>query len=463
MAVQFTDQSSGQIVTYSWSFGDGSSSQEKNPQHIYAAAGTYSVTLTVTDILNRTSPYTISVTVNQALHALFTYAVDSLKVQFTNGSTGQIASYAWDFGDGMTSNDPNPLHAYPAGGTYTTTLTVTSGDGSTDSHSEQVTVTSPVQANFTFAANGLTVQFTDASSGAIAQYNWDFGDGNTATDASPSHAYATDGTYTVTLNLLGSDGSTDSHSEQVTVTAPVKASFTFAINGLSVQFTDASSGAISQHTWDFGNGFSSTEANPSLTYATSGTYTVTLSLIGSDGSTDSHSETVAVNAPVKANFNFAINGLSVQFADASSGPIAQYIWDFGDGNAASDASPNHDYATDGTYTVTLNLIGSDGSTDSHSESDHRQCASESQFHLRHRRLERSVHRCLIRPDCATQLGLRRRQRLNRAQTQATPTPLAVLIPSRSISSAAMAAPIAIPRRSPSPPLCKLVSLSPSAA
>lgn len=151
--VNFTDASSdsdGSIVSWSWTFGDGNSSSAQNPSHSYASAGTYSVSLTVTDDGGLTGSTNQSVTVtsgggNVAPTASFTYADSGLNVDFTDNSSdsdGSIVSWSWTFGDGNSSSAQNPSHTYAASGTYSVGLTVTDDGGLTDSTTQSVTVSS---------------------------------------------------------------------------------------------------------------------------------------------------------------------------------------------------------------------------------------------------------------------------------------------------------------------------------
>lgn len=142
-------------------------------------------------------------------------------IMFTNSSEN-ATTYFWDFGDGNTSIDENPIHSYSGNGTFMVTLTAT-GDGRENSTSKTITVAYPAPvANFTMdkteAETDETITFTNSSENATT-YSWDFGDGNTSIDENPTHSYSSDGTFTVTLTATG-DGGENSTSKTITITAP---------------------------------------------------------------------------------------------------------------------------------------------------------------------------------------------------------------------------------------------------
>jgi PGF-pre-PGF domain-containing protein len=218
LAVIFTDNSSESPTSWNWSFGDGTISALQNPGHTYTFAGTYSINLTVTRIgENDSLVRTDYITVSPAPSANFTASPVSgtapLAVQFTDASTGTITSYSWDFGDGATSAQQDPSHTYATAGTFSVNLTVT-GPGGSDSEVKAscitVTLLAPT-ADFTASpvsgTEPLAVQFTDASTGTITSYSWDFGDGATSALQDPSHTYSSAGTYSVNLTVIGPGGS----------------------------------------------------------------------------------------------------------------------------------------------------------------------------------------------------------------------------------------------------------------
>jgi PKD repeat protein len=236
LTASFTDTSTdsdGTIVRRQWNYGDGVNSSTTNPAHTYAAPGTYTVTLTVTDNGGYSSTKTATVTVaagsNVAPVANFTSSTSGLTASFTDTSTdsdGTIASRSWDFGDSTSSTSANPSHTYAAAGTYTVTLTVTDNGGLSNTKTASVTVTAPANAapvaNFTFTTSGLTATFTDTSTdsdGTIASRAWNFGDSTTSTAANPSKTYTAAGTYTVTLTVTDNAGATNTKTASVTVTA----------------------------------------------------------------------------------------------------------------------------------------------------------------------------------------------------------------------------------------------------
>jgi len=226
MTVNFTDLSTGTgIDGWSWDFGDGvGTSTAQNPSYAYNNAGTYTVTLTISSSsqgCNDTEIKTGYITVNPAPVADFVGSpltgTAPLTVDFTDLSTGNPASWSWDFGDGVgTSAKQNPSYTYNNAGTYTVTLTATNACGSdVEQKIDYITVdpcVAPV-ADFsgtpTSGCAALTVDFTDLSTGNPDTWSWDFGDGTgTSTQQNPSYTYNNPGTYTVTLaagNACGTD------------------------------------------------------------------------------------------------------------------------------------------------------------------------------------------------------------------------------------------------------------------
>jgi PKD repeat protein len=378
--VQFTNASTGDYDTLAWDFGDGGTSAETNPSHVYSAAGIYTVSLIASgdggiDVETKTAYITVHTAVSADFSVDITSGIAPLTVQFTDLSTGDYDTLAWNFGDGNTSTEANPVHIYANKGVYTVTLTA-SGPGGVDQEirSDYITVYQQVTANFvtedTVGVAPHTVQFTDLSTGDYDTLAWDFGDGNTSTEANPIHIYANKGVYTVTLTASGPGGvDQEIRSDYITVYTAVNADFsadvTSGIAPLTVQFTNASTGDYDTLAWDFGDGGTSAETNPSHVYSAAGIYTVSLIASG-DGGIDVETKTayITVHTAVSADFSVDITSgiapLTVQFTDLSTGDYDTLAWNFGDGNTSTEANPVHIYANKGVYTVTLTASGPGG-------------------------------------------------------------------------------------------------------
>lgn len=292
------------------------------------------------------------------------------------GSNGQNLNYFWDLGNGNTSNNIEVGEQYSYGQTVTVQLTVWNG---TCADTTWQTITIPpgnsCQAGFQFiGAGGTSVNFYDSSFTTSSQVTltWDFGDGNTTwNDPFPTHTYSQPGTYYVCLTVYDSvTACSDTYCDSVSVGLPnpCNADFSFQDNGLTVNFTDQSSGNYGFTEWHFGDGNSSTSANPSHTYAQGGTYPVTLYIYG-NGCMD----TLVQNVTVQANNNFCqalfnyvdLGNNVVSFTDLSqSSPFVTHFWDFGDNSTSTAQNPVHTYSQPGMYGVCLTITDSTGCTDS---------------------------------------------------------------------------------------------------
>ncbi len=399
LAVAFTDKSGGSTPrTYQWTFGDGGTSTDANPTHTYATTGIYSVTLTITNSYgtdSETKPNFVSVGVGPVADFIGTpqNGMLPLAVTFQDKSTGNPATWRWDFGDGGISAAQSPAHTYTKAGTYGVTLTVTNAFGSsTKTRAGYITAGMPPTADFTSGARAggvpLTVAFTDASKGRPSSWSWNFGDGATSAEENPSHTYTKAGSFTVTLtasNAYGSDTATK--AGYVTAGAKPGAEFTadqrLGTAPLTVKFTDLSTGSPTTWSWDLGDGSSSTDQNPTHVYKLEGSYDVSLTVTNGYG-TDTVKKTATVEgtcAPGATGYitvgripaaDFSATPvagappLAVAFTDKSTGttPLA-YQWTFGDGSTSTLATPAHTYAAAGIYSVTetvTNAFGTDTET-----------------------------------------------------------------------------------------------------
>jgi PKD repeat protein len=398
----------GYVVSYIWDFGDGNMTTATTPiiTHYYTTHGNYSIVLVVSDNSGYADSTTKILTV--APHppsAGFSHTPDFPKVGETvsfNASQsydidGSIVSYNWDFGDGNSTATLIPIinHTYASYGNYTARLTVIDHDGLSDSKTYTVRIRDYPAVSFTITPDILALNETvvfDASSsspngGAIVWYVWDFGDGSQVNVTGPAttHSYVTLGNFTVTLTVSDSEGLSNTMSKTIHVSQRPEASFTYAplspytgeIVAFNASMSKPNSGVLTGYTWIFGDGNTTSTANPTIThiYGTSGNYTVTLTVQNSEGLTGSTTKNVTVqNLPPIAAFTFypttQATNRPVTFNASGSydpdGSIANYTWTFGDGNitVASVATITHVYSTVGNYTVTLQVKDSQGLSNS---------------------------------------------------------------------------------------------------
>jgi parallel beta-helix repeat protein len=236
-----------------------------------------------------------------------------------------------------------------------------------------------LRANFsadpTMGVPPLTVQFTDHSTGSPTVWSWDF-DNDGEEDSSvqnPSFTYTSEGTYTVSLTVTRAGQDTDAvtKTDYINVGFPPVAAFTADPTSgtahLDVQFTDQSTGSITSWSWDFGDGGTSSQQNPSYTYTSAGDFTVSLTATGPGGSdTETKVSYIHVTEPAPvaaftANVTSGTAPLTVQFTDQSSGGIDSWSWDFGDGGSSSLQNPSYTYSDAGDFTVDLTVTGPGGS------------------------------------------------------------------------------------------------------
>lgn len=305
---------------------------------------------------------------------------------FTNTSTissGSI-SFLWDFGDGVTATSTNAVHNYASSGSFNVKLVVTSNNGCQDSLIINVNVFPNPSAAFTInnsnqCINGNNFVFTNTSilSSGTMTYNWNFGDGNSATSTNAIHTYAIAGIYPVTLIATSNNGCADTSIMNVTVAAKPTVSFTInsitqCITGNNFIFTNTSTISSGTMTffWDFGDGATATSVHTNHSYAAIGVYDVKLVATSNNGCKDSLTQTVTVSTGPAASFTIntsaqCLSGNSFTFTNTSSivGTMS-YNWSFGDGGTATATNATHSYSSAGVFNVKLVAISSGGCSDS---------------------------------------------------------------------------------------------------
>ncbi|TRZ73704.1 MAG: PKD domain-containing protein [Bacteroidetes bacterium] len=401
--VQFTDQTQlnggGVLTGWFWNFGDPTSGTQnisylQNPVHVFASAGNYNVTLTVTNVGNCSNTINKSITINPQPAADFSAdtACFGTLTHFQDQSlpnAPMIVTWDWNFGDGAPhGNIANPIHLYTASGTYSVTLTVTNSNGCIQSRTKNVMVLPLPTASFVYSTNncsGMPVQFTDQSTatyGYVVKWIWNFGDGNITTinlPASPnvSHIYTSGGTYLVTLTITTVDSCSASVSHTIIVTPAPLANFDYPAircEGMAVQFTDLSQqnggGSIMNWEWNFGDpgtgtNNTSNQQNPFHIYSNGGTYQVQLIITNTSTCKDTVVKTVGIDNSPSVDFTFdtVCKGEITHFTDASvanTGSITNWLWSFGDGITSNLQNPTHLYSGSGYYQVVLTVTNSAG-------------------------------------------------------------------------------------------------------
>ena len=393
--IQFCNESTGDVTDYLWDFGDGYTGAEQieeNPLHTYDDDGDYDVSLKAynedkEDTLLREN-YITAATDIPAPVADFDADVTSgdydLVVTFDNLTTGIVNTWEWNFGDGSTGADRyefEPVHTYEIAGTFDVSLKAIGPDyDDTETKVGYITVTVPAPvpdftADVVVGDFDLDVTFDNTTTGVVDTWLWNFGDGSTGDerfDENPVHTYTARGTYTVSLKATGPDHDatkTRTSYIQVKTPAPV-ADFTADITSgdydLEVPFTNSSTGTVDSWLWDFGDGHTSTEFEPTYIYKDAGVYHVTLLATGPDYEDEKRRKnyiTVTVPAPVPEFTGSATSGdydLAVTFDNTTTGIVDTWDWDFGDGSSHSSSfEPTHTYIHSGTYTVVLKATGPD--------------------------------------------------------------------------------------------------------
>ncbi|MEI7802569.1 MAG: PKD domain-containing protein [Bacteroidota bacterium] len=305
----------------------------------------------------------------------FQYTVDSsYTVQFWDSSYSPNGyTCQWSFGNGTSSTDYNPVVAFNANGPFIVCLTITDSiNGCTSTTCDSIYLYGGgggCYSNYSFTVSGDSVQFTDTSPAAVA-WSWDFNDGSPlGTSANPMHIYPLPGLYYVCLTTTDSSGCTSSYCTYINVNSGsgCVASFTAANNGgNTIAFTNTSSGGFfTNYYWTFGDGSYSFSANPNHTYASSGVYSVCLTITDSNGlCTDTYCDSVYVSggsSSCNASFTFNANVNTVSFVNTSSGNFTDAQWSFGDGTGATGlAGATHTYSSNGPWTICLTISDSAG-------------------------------------------------------------------------------------------------------
>ncbi|MCE9537932.1 MAG: PKD domain-containing protein [Bacteroidetes bacterium] len=379
----------GSIANWSWNFGDGSAlnTSASSPQHLYTSTGNYTVTL-----INYSSNLSCSDTLQNTITVFdkpkakfgFTDICFNEPMYFIDSSTisnGNIASWSWNFGDGtLLSSLQDPSHTYANPGTYIVTLILATNNGCSDTTVKSVVVHPLPVAQFSTinVCNAITSSFTDLSfipvTDTIQSWKWNFDDGSPLnSNQSPTHLYATIGSYSVQLLVVSNFGCKDSITKTSIVHPNPIVNFTVdkkvGCEPLCISFNDSSfiaTGTNAQWLWTFGDsGPTSVIQNVFHCYSNDSIFslinrTVTLAVTSDSGcvTTKSENNYITVYPNPIANFSVQPSTASiihplVSLTELSTGANLWH-WNFGDLDTSSIKDPLfHTYADTGTYVITL--------------------------------------------------------------------------------------------------------------
>jgi gliding motility-associated-like protein len=373
-SVYFTNQSAGPgTLTYSWNFGNGNTSTQKEPTNLYNANGTYSVNLTVTSSQGCQDSMVRTVEIGKVNSDFIVPSTICPKtvVTFTNTSTPRPIKTLWQFPGGGTDTLKNGQTSFPSGGTYNVTV-INTYSVCKDTLTKQVTVLPPPSINFKASDSGkcqpsLTVNFTNNTGGV--SYTWLFGDSATSNAANPSHTYNSYGSFDVSLIATGTNGCVDTLKKPayINIKKPVISFPGFPKNGcvpFTVNFAAQvqSVDSVVSYLWNFGDSSAtSSQAQPTHTYNNPGDHDVTLTITTSSGCTVTYTLPKAVRSGLKPTAAFTSNITSacanpgIQFINQSIG-ATEYKWEFSDGSTSTLKDPLQTFLDTGWISVTLFAI-----------------------------------------------------------------------------------------------------------
>ncbi len=304
-------------------------------------------------------------------------------VHFSNLAPNTI-SWQWDFGNGSTSNQENPVTMFNTGGIYTVTLDVTYANGGTEhfEKTDYIEVLSKPQididiTNFSPCINENSIQLQNNTSGA-AQFLWDFGDGHMTTDINPYHHYSSPGSYVITFFATNAGGCASDTSLTKTILPVTQNGFqivgtTQTCDSSHAFSFDASPGGLNSYSWEFSDGTALNGSSVQHAFNAFGSFGLLLITTDANGCTDSTYSSNAVEITDYAD-SFSVSATnvcemsSVTFQANTSGATS-VLWDFGDGQQANGNSVSHTYQTSGVYDVTMTVTHTGGCTQTITEND----------------------------------------------------------------------------------------------
>lgn len=380
-SIDFTDSTeidSGTVVSYLWKFGDGDTSTQRNPTHLYNDTGTYTVTFLAYgssgcfDSLQKE----VKISPTPAADFAVTNTCINQTAQFTDSTkttNATIVRWEWDFGDGFTSVFQNPQKNYLSDGTYAVKLKILTSTGCADSITKNIVINP--QPNASFVTGNvcqeavLSINNNSTISSGSNTYIWEFGDGTTSNNTVPIKTFVNTGTILVRLTATSDKGCEDTSQTFIDVVAKPQANFTVNNNSQCLRqniftlenLSTIASGTITTTTYNYGDGISGNTTDTFYNYTDSGVYTIRLIEESNLGCLDTFDFGVNVYPSPTADFTIndtaqCLNTNNFVFTNTSSDTGAlTYFWDMGDGGSFTTENTNYKYFTDTSFSVSLRV------------------------------------------------------------------------------------------------------------
>ena len=374
-------------ITCSWDFGDTTGATGCSTTHTYTGTGTFTATVTATDEVGVTTAASVTITVNPLPEVDFSFGPDKPMagepVNFMTATTGGSGPYSfnWNYGDGGSGSGNPANHSFAASGTFNVTVTVTDVVGETATVTHSVAVTQSLAVSITSITPspseiGVSTSYSATATGGTPTYmfSWDFGDGLQAIEGSQvAHTYTATGTFSVTISAADSANHTATATQTLVVNSRLAVTASASPNpadaGVPVSFALVSTGGVGSLVcnWIFGDGWSASKCNTIHTYATTGSFTVSLTATDTLGVAASISLQISVTVAPTVNFASSpaapTTGQSVTFTATTNGGGSPFTfsWNYGDGSPDHNGSPaTHTYAASGIFTVNLTTNDANG-------------------------------------------------------------------------------------------------------
>lgn len=368
-----------------WNFGDGTTTNEKNPQHTFKGGRVYDVCMSVYDDETQSIGQSCQKLVFDTISckANFGYSLKNDTLFFTNHSSDTANTFFWELPDGSYSYEKNPKIEFKNEGYHKVRLTISNQTGCSDFIEKEILLKN-------YECNANFIEYIDRASNTVffaynqidnARFFWDFGDGATETTKTPVHQYPKAGFYNVSLTVLDTSNGKqciDKVSRDILISEKnndCQADFSWQNSSVDYRTVKFFQNGIATDTmsylWNFGNGIKSTEANPIYTYPEDGKYNACLVIKqkNHEGIEDFKCRQIIIatdtNAVhVKSDYIYFPNdNVRFNFYNTSSENATQWTWTFGDNQTAQTKETTYQYALEGYYLTSLKAEDTLGNAD----------------------------------------------------------------------------------------------------